>query len=390
MKKLLAVLGVLVFLAGCVQTDQPLTPQVTQVIPMKVRSVSLTDEQRTYLTRLKSASTMQPGGSRESYNLYGLSKSGRLNDISRHIKLELTAVLAGLRVTGDVALLETTYNVMQNLRGTLSDTNRDGFLNWPYYNPDSSLHGGDNTTLEEIMAHAIVAQGAYALKLNSGLKPKYAEAAGFWTRYLENHFVAKWKQRSGRSSPPYLQKELMHPYADSIRLSHYLWGLTGKTIWFNERDRQVAVLKRELLYKDGRYAWGHFINSLRRDPVFPLQHVNYSGESVTSFADLGFEYVLGEPIMDRFANTVTWMIDGQSPGIMKQANGATGTYYSVLLQKNVEARAMDYPRGTYYSIEQRGPGLLAAWDETGEIERTCKEANNGTTPQPIVCVLVAR
>ncbi len=381
----------LVFLASCAQPDTALTPQASQLVPMKVRSVSLTAEQKTYLTRLKSASTMQPGGSREAYNLYGLSKSGRLNDISRHIKLELTAVLAALRVTGDAALLETTYSVMQNLRGTLSDSNRDGFQNWGYYNPGSSLHGKDTTTLEEIMAHAIVAQAAYALKLNGGLKPKYAEAARFWTDYLENNFVAKWRKRSGRSSPPYLQKGLMHPYADSIRLSHYLWRLTGKTVWLGERDRQVAVLKKELLYTSGHYSWGHFINSLRRsDPVFPLQHVNYSGESVTSFADLGFEDVLGEPMMDRFANTVTWMIDGQSPGIMKGANGATGMYYSALLQKNVQARPMDYPRGTAYSIRNRGYGLLARWDETGEIERACKNADNKTTPQPLVCVLVAR
>lgn len=227
-----------------------------------------------------------------------------------------------------------------------------------------------------------------------GVGLRYVRHAPDWDNVvidgdLEDDFIAKWKQRSGRVNPPYLQKGLMHPYVDSIRLSHYLYRLTGKDMWLQERDRQVAVLKKELLYTSGRHSWSHFINSMRHDAVFPLQHVNYSGETVTSFADLGYEWVLGTPIMDRLANTVTFMIDGQSPGIMKSANGEAGTYYSPLLQKSVEVRPMDYPRGTAYSIRNRGYGLLAKWDETGEIERTCKGVDNKTLPQPIVCVIVA-
>lgn len=389
MKRFLAIW--LVLLTACTQQGPALTPQASQVVPMKVRSVALTPEQKTYLARLKNASTMQPGGTRESYNLYGLSKSGRLNDVSRHIKLELTAVLAGLRVTGDPALLETTYQVMQNLRGTLA-LHGDPYLNWNYYNPGTGLHGKDTHVMEEIMGNATVAQGAWALKQNAGLASKYGEAAHFWTNYLENHFIAKWKQRSGRLTPPFLQKNLMHPFMDSIRLNHYLYKLTGKSMYLIERDRLVKAVKLELLIgpNENRYMFSHFINSLRRDPVFPLAHVNYGGESMTSIADLGFEFVFGEPMMNRFANTVTFMFDRGSPGIMKEAIGIAGTYYSPLLKKNVSVRPMSYPRGTFYSLEHRGYCLLTPWDETGEIESYCKRANQTTTPQPIVGVLIAR
>lgn len=65
--------------------EPPLPPVIT--LPMHVRDVKLSAEQVKLIERLTNCSTFKPGGTREAYNLDGLSKSGRLNDVSRHLSL---------------------------------------------------------------------------------------------------------------------------------------------------------------------------------------------------------------------------------------------------------------------------------------------------------------
>ncbi len=362
-------------------------PEPTGAMEMKVRNVVLSTEQQMLLDRLQRSVSYLPNGNRgDDLNIDGLSRSGRLNDISRHLYLAMVPLFAAFRKTGSRVLLARFYDISQNLKATLGT--QSGFRGWAIYDPGEPSHGGV-TVMEELKAHALIAQIAYAFKLNAHIHPKFAAEAAFWKEYLVVDFVGRSKKLSGRTQLPYLQKPLMHPYAASISLSDYMFKLTKDVAWKTERDRQVAVLHKELILVGDRYQWGHYINSLRSTAVFPIQHVNYSGESITAFADLGFEGVLDETVMRRFANTVTWMLDGGSPKFLKNANGLGGMYYSPLLQKDVQMNEPDYPREGEYAMRRRGYGLLSYWDESGEIEGVCEEVDNLAAIQPIVGRLLA-
>jgi len=110
------------------------TPQVEDVTlttqsaapEMRVRSVSLSSDSRSWLSEVKGTTNYRSKTS--TYSLERLAGSGRVQDLSRHLNLQLTSVLAAFRVTGDRDLLEKVYVVMQRERGTLRDTNRDGYL----------------------------------------------------------------------------------------------------------------------------------------------------------------------------------------------------------------------------------------------------------------------
>lgn len=365
--------------------EPPLPPVLT--LPALVRDVELSAEQTGNLERLFACSTFKLGGTREAYNLDGLSKSGRLNDVSRHLSLGGAAVIAALRFTGRRELLERLYGISQNLRDTIASY--FGFRGWVIHDPGEKTHG-QITPMESLMANAFIAELAWTFRRNQGVDPKYKAHADFWLTYLIKDFVGYWAKRNGRSAPPYVEKELAHPYAASIRLSHYLWKLTDDAKWRNERDRQINVLMDELFLVGDRYVVGHFINSLKKAPLsHAISHAEYFGEFLTSIADLGFEGVLSETVMTRFARTVNFMIDGKTPGLMKGANGVAGTYFSPLLGKDWMMQPMEHPRGSAYTMRARGYALMAYWDNTSEIKALAKQVDEKTFCQPIVGLIGA-
>ncbi len=368
--------------------EPPLEPPPPVLsLPALVREVTLTTEQTRDLERLFRCSTFMPGGTREAYNLDGLSKSGRLNDISRHLSLGGVAVIAALRFTGRRHLLEQLYGISQNLRGTLAL--HFGFRGWVIHDPGEKTHG-QITPMESLMANAFIAQLAWTFRQNQGVDPKYKAHADFWEKYLLTDSVGYWNKRTGRTKPPFVEMDLAHPYAASIRLSHYLYKFTNNVIWRNERDRQVNVLMDELFLVGDRYVVGHFINSLKTGRLsHAIQHAEYFGEFITSIADLGFEGVLSETVITRFARTVNFMIDGKTPGLMKGANGVAGTYFSPLLGKDWMMQPMEHPRGSAYTMRARGYALMAFWDRTGEIKALSKQVDNGVFCQPIVGLIGA-
>lgn len=368
------------------EPEPPSTQAAEAAMSMTVYDGLLSADEQLLLNRLERSVSYLPNGTHADLNLDGLSRSGRLNDISRHLYLGMVPVFAALRKTRARSLLERVYQVSENLKATLGM--QSGFRGWPMYDPGTPWHGGV-TVMEELKAHALIAQIAYAFRLNGHVDPKYNAAANFWQTYLTVDFVGRSKKLSGRAQLPFLQKNLTHAYAPSAALSHYMWMLTGDVDWLNERDRQVEVLHKELILVGDRYQWSHWINSLRSTAVFPIQHVNYSGEAITAFADLGFEGVFDETVMKRFANTVTFMLDGGRPKFLKNANGVAGVYYSPLLGKNVQMNEPDYPREGEYAMRRRGYSLMAYWDETGEIEGVCEDVDNLAAIQPIVGRLLA-
>ncbi len=366
---------------------------------MRVRSVSLSSDSRSWLSEVKGTTNYRSKSS--TYSLERLAGSGRVQDLSRHLNLQLTSVLAAFRVSGDRDLLEKVYVVMQKERATLKDTNRDGYLDWRYVpgaKSSGSLDWTDKHVMEEIMAHSIVAQAAYAFKLNSRVDRKYAEAASFWTNYLQKHYEAKWRKRTGkRSGYPIIEKPLFHPYVNNTRYHHYMYKLTGNSAYRQERDREVALIKRHLLPTNGAYVWTHFVNEAKSARGSKLnwsyQPVGYTGEAMSVLADLGLEGVLSESTMRGIAKTLAVkMLDDGSKGVMAGDVGGSqkGSYYIPYLHKKMTLTAPGYSRGTIGTFSSRGYALLAPWDSSGEIARkaaSCHKTSGGWPIAPAGVVL---
>lgn len=360
---------------------------------MRVHPFSLRTEATSWLSALKNTPNFR--NTSGTYNLEQLGGGGRVQDLSRHLNLQLTSILAALRVSGDQDLLEKVYGVMQGERATLRDTNGDGYLNWRYLparpteNPE--LHGTDKHVMEEIMAHSIVAQAAYAFKLNSTLDSKYGEAASFWTDYLINHYEAKWRERTGRRSGyPIIEKPLFHPYVNNARYFHYMYKLTGDLAYRSERDRQVGVIKRQLLPDNGAFVWTHAVNesihSRGGKMRWRYQPVGYAGEAMAPLADLGLEGVLDESTMRGLAKTLsaTLLDDESESQIMASDVGGSraASYFVPFLNKYMTLEPLDYPRGQIGTFTSRGFALLAPWDSTGEIAQKAASYHYATGGWP--------
>ncbi len=397
-------LGISLSACGVQTLPQPDTTLSTQSAApeMRVRSVSLSSDSRSWLSEVKGTTNYRSKSS--TYSLERLAGSGRVQDLSRHLNLQLTSVLAAFRVSGDRDLLEKVYVVMQKERATLRDTNRDSYLDWRYVpgaKSSGSLDWTDRHVMEEIMAHSIVAQAAYAFKLNSRVDRKYAEAASFWTNYLQKHYEAKWRKRTGkRSGYPIIEKPLFHPYVNNTRYYHYMYKLTGNSAYRQERDCQVGVIKRHLLPTNGAFVWTHFVNELRHDRrssmSWDYQPVGYTGESMSVLADLGLEGVLSESTMRGIAKTlaVKMLDDKSSKGVMAGDVGGSqkGSYYIPYLKKRMTLTSPGYDRGTIGTFNSRGYALLAPWDGSGEIARKAAsyhKARGGWTISPAGVVLAS-
>ena len=360
---------------------------------MRARSRSLNSDTRSWLSEIKGSTNFRSQSSR--YGLERLGSGDRVQDLSRALNGQLTGVLAALRVTGDRDLLEKVYVVMEKKRKALRDSNRDGYLNWRYILGEKSagkLDYTDKHVMEEIMAHSLVAQAAYAFKLNSKVDRKYAKAASFWTNYLQKHYEAKWRKRTGkRSGYPIIEKPLFHAYANNARYHHYMYKLTGNSSYRKERDRQIGVIKRHLLPTKGAFVWTHFVNEVRSDRGNKLnwsyQPVGYAGEAMIPLADLGLEGVLSESTMRGIAKTVTVKLldDKRGNGVMAGDVGGstTGSYYIPYLHKKMTLRSPGYSRGTTGTFSSRGYALLAPWDSSGEVARKAASYHRLRSAWPI-------
>ncbi len=253
--------------------------------------------------------------------------------------------------------------------------------------------------MEEIMAHSIVAQAAYAFKLNSNVDRKYAGAASFWRGYLQKHYEAKWRKRTGKHSGyPIIEKPLFHPYVNNTRYYHYMYKLTGSSAYKSERDRQVGIIKRHLLPTNGAFVWTHFVNELRHDRRINMswdyQPVGYTGESMSVLADLGLEGILSESTMRGIAKTlaVKMLDDKSSKGVMAGDVGGSrsASLYIPFLEKRMTLKSPGYSRGTIGTFNSRGYALLAPWDSSGEVAKKAAsyhKARGGWTIAPAGVVL---
>lgn len=181
-----------------------------------------------------------------------VSKGGQDNSyyFGRTLFQYSTALLMGLRSTGDLRFLDALDPMMQAMRGELYDgwcdgvesslyvngsygtiSEQDGFVNFRWRGDTSHRnHCRDVGDLDETLTHGHLAMVMYAYHVNRDLvSPSgvdYGERADFWFDYLRNHFEAKWRERSGTAWPQmdFIDLKYGHTY-HLFALYYYFMGM---------------------------------------------------------------------------------------------------------------------------------------------------------------------
>jgi hypothetical protein len=172
---------------------------------------------------------------------------GDAYDYGRWLFQYNSALLVGLRSTGDLRFLDEVDAVAQLMRAELSDswcdgvarsvdvnirygtvTSPDGFENFRLRSGGGRDHCRDTGDLNEALVHGHLAMVMYAYHVNryaaspSGID--YGERADFWLAYLRDDFEAKWRLRSGAAWPDmdFIDLKFCHTYTQMILYYQFL------------------------------------------------------------------------------------------------------------------------------------------------------------------------
>jgi len=303
--------------------------------------------------------------------------SGDLYQLGRGLSEHVTSLMTTLRVTGDPALVAEVDRLMEIARGTLRDTNGDGYLNWLYLrdSPDASdrpFIGTDEHVMDEILAHSMVAAAAYTLKQNAHLNPSYGEHAAFWTDYLTKHWEAKWRARKGIPTGfPFVSKYLLHPYSQSVRLYYYLAKLTGDSSYHAEAQRianRIAGHVKEVSSPVGpALVWSHQYNANQWNPPLGCQPSIYVTLTMQAWQDLALENfsVFSDGFMQKVANAFSQFV--MDDGITSLAPNICGGVSRGGVTSTTTTR-MTFSIFVGFNYQSVGK-----WDETGKIERLTRQ-----------------
>ena len=214
----------------------------------------LNPEARIWYDRFWAAVEREQTGDNPKYDATSHARSDNTYNYGRQLNQYMTMLLAALRATGDLSILDEVDRLAQLMRAELGDywcdgsNFSDGFLNWRVRRRTCT----DDDTLEESLAHGNVAAFAYAFHVNRD-KPSpagvdYAERADFWLDYLKNHFEEKWRQGTGgrRASGawpnfPIAYKNHTHPEMHELRFYYYMWKMTGLTPYRDWAQRRMDL-----------------------------------------------------------------------------------------------------------------------------------------------------
>ncbi len=311
-----------------------------------------------------------------------LAASNDLYAYSRTLNTHVNALLLALRLTGDLRLLDEVDRLAQHMRAELDDAwhglasmdsgSVDGYLNWVWRVRDSGAHlGRDLHVTDEMRTHALVAQMAWAFHNNADqISPNgvdYAERARFWLTYLQDHFEAKWRARTGVPWPhmPFVTRPHMHESVDFVRYNHYMYLLTDEQPYRREALRLTDVVfgnfrvgdspsgpalvtPRSILSEGGSEAY-----------LLPSTYVRYV---LSDAVDLYFEGVdrwSDEEVLEMLARTLAeFMLDG-GEGLARDMGGGVE-------RAGVRASSeSDWGRITSFQFANSAYAFLSAW-ETGD------------------------
>lgn len=275
------------------------------------------------------------------------ASSGDLYYGGRTVGDHNAALLVALRMTGDRSLLDRVAEVSELYRAQLADAwldgTTDGYLNWLWLiEPETTTYyGNDLHQADEVIMHGNVALVAYALHLNRDLDASYAEKADFWLGYLENHFLAKWYDRSGADpvtaweatesqSGNALYRRFVVTRANQLRLAYYLWKMTGNPFYADRASSCASDLSEHMQLNPGSptsYQWKHQISG----SDLGWQRINYAQYFLRVVQEMHLEEFgdfAQESEMERFASTfadVVFPAAGAPYGSMAERVDGSGT-----------------------------------------------------------------
>lgn len=285
-----------------------------------------------------------------------------------------TALLLGLRATGDRRFLDRVMVVTDSMRAKLADADdacaggtTDGYLDWRWRsigagtcsctNTCGGLYGSDHEQIDEAMAHGNIALVAYAFVVNADIDTAYASRATFWTNYLLHHWEAKWISRAGGDSVKAwldnstgMYKHEAHCVANLTRAAYYLWKITGNPFYLNRANDLAARSAGNLVLNPTvptAYSWHHQV-----DNTLTWQAVNYAEYTSGVFCDLhldGFAPYASTVEIKKFMSTWRDIVFGAS------APGFT------MMGPDV------YGGGTPIGIVATSASAMARWDSTGKM-----------------------
>lgn len=314
-------------------------------------------------------------------NVMQSAASGDLYQLGRYVNVHVTTMLTAFRYTGDLALLDEMDRIMQAARGTLRDTNGDGFLNWRWlHDPNNgSWYGNDRHEMDESITHGFVAAVAWAYQANRDLKSpagiNYAERADFWTNYLKNHFEAKWRSRSrvSASSMGFLNSYLTHTWVQYTRYFWYMGKITGNSAYTNEAERRAG--RFELNLKEVSvggttayvYPWGMVSEGNAYPDLMPIVYGQYVTQAVQDLA-LDGSRTLDLNDLKLFANGATnLMMTGTNTFAPTVGGSASIGGYPLKYTEGPKT-------GEQWVIYAYAPSLATA-DVSGKIASNAKQLN---------------
>lgn len=314
-------------------------------------------------------------------NVMQSAASGDLYQIGRYVNVHVTSMLSVMRYTGDLKLLDEIDRIMQTARGTLKDTNGDGYLNWRWLQDpkNTQWYGDDRHEMDESITHGFIAAVAWAYQANRDLRSpggvNYAERADFWTSYLKNNFEAKWRARSrvSASSMSFLNSYLLHTWIQYTRYFWYMGKLTGNSAYTAEAERRNARLELNLkqVTVNGKsayvYPWGMVSEGNAYPDLMPVVYGQYVVQAAQDMA-LDGSKTIDMKDLELFANGTTNLIMTGENSFAPTVGGSSsiGGYP---LKYNEGPKT-----GEQWVIYAYAPALVTA-DASGKIATNAKALN---------------
>lgn len=259
-------------------------PEPAPWLPLRGRTdfepSDLTPRQRLWYERLRAAI----GASRPK--MVDRAEGDDVYDFGRWLFQYNSALLVGLRTTGDLRFLDEIDVVGETLRKRLSDgwcggvarrvhvnaaygtvREPDGYRNFRLRAESGRDYCRDTGDLNEALTHGHLAMVMYAYHANRDLPSPggvdYEERADFWLDYLRNDFEAKWRERSGTPWPAmdFIDLKFCHTYVQMMLYYHFV-GQRLMDDGSGEAEPYLREVMRltdgmfDLPYVPGRYAGG--------------------------------------------------------------------------------------------------------------------------------------
>lgn len=326
-----------------------------------------------------------------------VADSGDLYLYARTLNTHVNALLTAFRLTGDLLLLDEVDRLAQHMRSTLDDAwngpaafdrdGIDGYLNWTWRQSHPLHSGRDLHVTDEMRAHSLVAQIAWAFRANEDLSSPngvdYRERADFWTSYLVEHFEAKWRQRNETRWPkfPFMSRPHTHETLEFVRYHHYLYLLTGKEEYRREAQRLSTLSFENFRVADSDSgealvvthsviaAGGH------EDYLLPSTYVRYVYSTAVDLFFEGVEPWSDPKLMERLARSLSeFMIDNGAEDFARDMGG--GETRGGLKPSD----ASDWGRFGAERFNNSPYVLMAAWDDSGEVLSVSEQVYAGLAP----------